>query len=140
MEKLIVPGLLDSLSQIAAYVTGAAKGCGLDKKSTYKLRLAVDEIATNIIVHGYQEAGRSGEISVEATVEETKLIIAIEDTGVAYDPTQHHLPSENELSSSLDERAMGGLGIYLVLEGVDEFSYQRNGDRNRNIFTMYTDR
>jgi anti-sigma regulatory factor (Ser/Thr protein kinase) len=136
MEKLIVLGILDSLSQIATYVTSAAKDYGLDKKSTYKLRLAVDEIATNIIIHGYQEAGKSGEIVVEAIGENNRLTITIEDTGIAYDPTQHLLPSERELSCSLDERAVGGLGIYLVLEGVDEFSYQRDGDRNRNIFTM----
>ncbi|MGA1621422.1 MAG: ATP-binding protein [Synechocystis sp.] len=138
MEKLIVPGLLDSLSQIAAYVMGAANQCGLDKKSTYKLRLAVDEIATNIILHGYQEAGRSGDIAVEADISDAKLVIVIEDTGEPYDPTEHHLPSESDLATTLDEREAGGLGIYLVLEGVDEFKYQHDGDHNRNIFTMYT--
>ncbi|MEB3160167.1 MAG: ATP-binding protein [Synechocystis sp.] len=138
MEKLIVPGLLDSLSQISAYVMKAANQCSLDKKSVYKLRLAVDEIATNIILHGYQEAGRSGDITVKADVNESKLVIVVEDTGEPYDPTQHHLPSANDLSASLDERNAGGLGIYLVLEGVDEFAYQHDGDHNRNIFTMYT--
>ncbi|MEY2984094.1 MAG: hypothetical protein RLZZ568_711 [Cyanobacteriota bacterium] len=138
MEKLIVPGLLESLSQIAAYIMKAANQCGLDKKSAYKLRLAVDEIATNIIIHGYQEAGRSGDITVEAAINEAQLTVTIEDTGEPYDPTHHHLPSESDLSTSLEDRPVGGLGIYLVLEGVDEFQYQHDGDRNRNIFTMYT--
>ena len=58
MESLTVSGTLDSLKTIAAYVLSAAENAGLEKKPAYKLRLAVDEIATNIIVHGYEEAGR----------------------------------------------------------------------------------
>ncbi|MGA9380780.1 MAG: ATP-binding protein, partial [Phormidium sp.] len=54
MEQLTVPGTLDSLSKISDYVLSAASAAGLDKKASYKLRLAVDEIATNVIVYGYE--------------------------------------------------------------------------------------
>jgi serine/threonine-protein kinase RsbW len=60
MERLQVPGTVDSLAAISTYVVGAAAAAGLDKQAAYGLRLAVDEIATNAIVHGYQKAGQSG--------------------------------------------------------------------------------
>ncbi|BFM38843.1 ATP-binding protein [Synechocystis sp. LKSZ1] len=136
MERLTVPGTLTSLREIANYVMTAASQAGLDKKAAYKLRLAVDEVATNIILHGYQEAGLEGDLSIEAGLDPKKLTLVIEDQALPYDPTQHQLPSEQDLTQSLNERTEGGLGIYLVLEGVDKFLYERSGNLNRNIFIM----
>ena len=110
---------------------------GLDKKSAYQLRLAVDEIATNTILHGYQEADLDGNLVLSSQIEPLSLTLIVEDTGIAYDPTQHTLPTSNDLSKPLMEREQGGLGIYLVLNGVDEFHYERVGDRNCNRFIMY---
>jgi len=136
METLTVPGTLDSLAPIAEYVMAAATEAGLEKKAVYKLRLAVDEMASNIIIHGYEEAGLTGEIDLTARLTEEQLIVVLEDTAVAYDPTTHHLPTEEDLARSLIQRPHGGLGIFLVLDGVDDFSYERVGDRNRNTFVM----
>ena len=61
MECRTFPGNLDSLSPIREYVKSAANTAGLSKKATYELCLAVDEIATNIALYGYEEAGRLGE-------------------------------------------------------------------------------
>ncbi|MBE9169712.1 ATP-binding protein [Pleurocapsales cyanobacterium LEGE 06147] len=137
METLIVPGTLDSLGAIGQYVTRATSAAGLDKKAAYKLRLAVDEIATNIITHGYQEAGLEGKLYLYAAIDESILTIFLEDTGIIYNPKQQILPQKEELQKVLDERSMGGLGIYLALGGVDEFHYERVGNRNRNIFVMH---
>ena len=134
METLTVPGTLDSLSKIAQYVSAGATAAGLDKKASYRLRLAVDEIATNIIVHGYEEAGLEGSLEVQADINEQDFTILIEDTGMAYDPTQKALPANLELP--LEQRQIGGLGVYLAIEGVDKFSYERVGNRNRNIFIV----
>lgn len=134
MESLTVPGSLDSLGKIAQYVSAAAKVAGLDKKAAYRLRLAVDEIATNIIVYGYEQAGLEGSLSVRVDINEQDLTILIEDTGVAYDPTQKALPDDLDLP--LAQRQIGGLGVYLAIEGVDKFSYERVGNRNHNIFLV----
>lgn len=136
MESLRVSGKLESLSAIAQYVMTAAKTAGLDKKSTYKLRLAVDEIATNIITHGYEEAGLQGDVCLEANIDEYSLTIAVEDTGMAYDPRQVEAVEEETLKKPLEERPIGGLGVYLAIESVDRFIYERVDDRNRNIFVV----
>ncbi len=134
MEPLTVPGNLDSLEAIAQYVMAAAAAAGLDKKASYKLRLAVDEIATNIIVYGYEEAGREGVVDLWADIGPQVLTISIEDTGISYDPTQKTAPED--LDKPLEERSIGGLGLYLAIKSVDKFCYERVGERNRNILTV----
>ncbi|MEH2118420.1 ATP-binding protein [Nostoc sp.] len=135
--SLTVPATLDSLSAIAEYVITATAAAGLEKKAAYRCRLAVDEIATNIIIYGYPQAGYEGVLYLQADIDKQALTISIEDTGVAYNPTQIQLPEEDELKLPLEERAIGGLGIYLALHEVDKFFYERVGEKNRNIFVMY---
>jgi len=134
MEPLILPGTLDSLSKIGAYVLEAASEAGLEKKIAYRLRLAVDEIATNSIVHGYERVGEEGDLVVSAEVGEGILTIILEDTGPPYDPFK--TPSPDDLDQPLDDRDIGGLGVFLAIQGVDEFRYEWENETNRNIFIM----
>ena len=97
MDPLTVPGTLDSLETIREYVTAAATAASLDRRASYRLRLAVDEIATNIITHGYAEAGLKGMLDLQADIDEKVLTISIEDTGVAYDPQQSEPPDDLDL-------------------------------------------
>ncbi|UZQ52880.1 ATP-binding protein [Trichothermofontia sichuanensis B231] len=137
MEPLLVPGVLDSLSAIASYVMAAAKAAGLEKKPTYNLRLAVDEIATNIIVYGYQGGDAERTIVVQTEMDDQALTVTLEDTAPKFDPTQQELPDADDFNQPLAERPIGGLGVYLAVQGVDQFQYQRLGDKNRNIFVVY---
>ena len=133
MERLQIcsfPGQLESLKRIAQFVLAAAEAAGLDKKRSYQLRQAVDEIATNSIIHGYHEANLQGELVCQASWDDTAVAITLEDTGIPFDPTQQPAPSD--LTKSLDQRAIGGLGIHLAKQSVDQFFYERVGDRNRN--------
>jgi len=137
MEPKRFAGTLNSLSLIREYVTSAARSAGLDKKATYELCLAVDEIATNIIVHGYQEAGRSGMLDIRADLDGRKLIVTVEDDGEPFDPRDSKMPDSDDLLRPLEDRPVGGLGLFLAIQGVDEFQYERVGGRNRNIFVVY---
>ncbi len=137
MELKSFPGTLDSLSSIRQYVTSAAQSAGLDKKTAYGLCLAVDEIATNIIVHGYEEAGRSGVLDIRAEMDSRNLTVIIEDDGIPFDPRDSKLPSSEDLGKSIENRPIGGLGVFLAFDGVDEFKYERSGGRNRNIFVVH---
>jgi len=134
MENLTVAGTLDSLDAIAKYVMAVAAATGLDKKTSYNLRLAVDEIATNIIIHGYDEAGREGVLELQAFVDEETLTISLKDTGVPYNPKQRLTP--DDLDQPLEQRKLGGLGVYIAIQGVDKFIYERVGDQNHNIFIV----
>ena len=135
MDPLTLPGTLDSLPAIGQYVLAAAAAADLDKKAAYRLRLAVDEIATNVITHGYEEANRTGLLNLQVVINEADLTIFLEDTGATYQPDEVSEPIH--LDRPLEERPLGGLGVYLATHGVDQFRYEHLGDRNRHIFVVY---
>jgi anti-sigma regulatory factor (Ser/Thr protein kinase) len=133
MNTLTVPGTLDSITQITDFVAVAASQAGLSEKTSYYLCLAVDEIATNVVLHGYQAAGRAGDLMVTAVSDDQHLSIYLEDTGRKYDPRQTPLP---DVQRPLHERELGGLGVYLALRSVDKFDYEHKQGRNRSTFII----
>lgn len=131
------PGNLDSLGKIREYVASTVQTFGLDKKATYDLCLAIDEIAANIILYGYEKAGRSGVLDVRVEMDNRALTVTVEDDGEPFDPRNSKLPGEEDFQKPLEERPIGGLGLFLAFNGVDEFKYERAGGRNQNIFVVY---
>jgi anti-sigma regulatory factor (Ser/Thr protein kinase) len=135
MQRLTVPAVLESLEAVSEFVKKAAATAALDERAAYRMRLAVVELVTNAISHGYGEAGLSGMVDLIAELDDRSVTITIEDTANPYDPTQ--TPPPDELHLPLDQRKIGGLGVYLALQDVDSFRYERVGDRNRNIVVTY---
>ena len=134
MDPLTLPATLDSLGPLVQYVLGAAQAAGLDRKASYRLRLAVDEIATNIITHGYGDAQLSGDVVVNANVGDEQLVITLEDWAPAFDPREQEDPDHIDKPSH--ERPIGGLGVFLALKSVDGLDYEYRDNKNRNILTM----
>ncbi|GAA4412264.1 anti-sigma regulatory factor [Nibrella viscosa] len=139
MESKTFPGTLDSLDLIRQHVKELSQQAGLDKKSTYNLMLAADEIATNIILYGYEQAGQTGSIDVLSEIADNQLKVVFEDEAKPFDPTARDLPTEDDFNKPLEERTIGGMGIFLTINGVDKFSYEYANNRNRNIFIMNVD-
>jgi serine/threonine-protein kinase RsbW len=131
-----IPGNLAALSTVRQLVTQACREAGLDDAASYRLILAVDEIATNIITHGYQEQGSSGDIAIAIEASEQYLSVVLEDTGVAYDPRAQGMPTAEDLDKPLSDREIGGLGVFLALQGVDHFDYRRHDKVNRNTLAV----
>jgi len=137
MCALTLPGNLDALSPIRDYVKTAANTAGLDHTATYKLLLAVDEIATNVVVHGYEEAGLQGDISIAAKNEGNRLVIEMLDHGKSYDPNSHQMPDDQGMLQDLSERPIGGLGIMLAKDGVDDLEYHSSESENVHRFIVH---
>jgi len=134
MDALSLPGTLDSLSAIRNYVKQAADQAGIDGKRSYRLRLAVDEIATNIAIHGYQEHDLVGEIEVCAIVDDEKLTVRLKDGAPYFNPLVH--PSPDNLALPIEARPYGGLGVYLAVQNVDRFDYEYVDGCNYNILVL----
>lgn len=131
-----LPGTIDALGPLRDYVAEQARAAGLGQKAVYNLCLAVDEIATNVIRHGYEEAGRSGVLRVGTGVAGERFTVTLEDEGTPFDPAQHTLPTAEDLARPLHERQVGGLGIFLAFRGVDEIQYESAGGVNRHVFLV----
>lgn len=137
MEPLTLPATLDALGPIRAYIRDAAEAAGLDHKRVYGLSLAADEIATNIITHGYEEAGLSGDITVVAHMDDEQLAVTLSDRAVPYDPLAEASP--DDLDEPLEDRGIGGLGIFLARQNVDSLLYEYRDGQNHTTFVMYLD-
>jgi anti-sigma regulatory factor (Ser/Thr protein kinase) len=64
------------------------------------------------------------------------VTVTLEDAGPEFDPRGRAMPSEEDLTAPLEQRDVGGLGIFLALKSVDEFRYERRGDKNVNTFAV----
>ena len=133
-EQIILPGVIDSLEDMAIFLAQAARHAGIDKRTAGKLHLAVDEMVTNIITHGYEEAGLSGEIVLKAEITPRALVITVEDSAIPFDPRTLATPSN--LDQPLEERPPGGVGVYLMLKSVNEYLYEYVDGKNKSTFIV----
>ncbi len=134
MEQLSVPGILASHDAMIAFLERQTELAGLDPKASYRLHLAVDEIVANIITHGYEENGLTGDILLTSEIRPETFVFTLEDGSPPFDPRTLAKPAS--LDQSLEDRPIGGLGIFLMLRSVDAFDYTYIEGRNRNILTM----
>ncbi len=111
-------------------IRSAATAAGADRSFVADLVQAVDETATNAIVHGH--AGRVGWVEVRVAREGDRLVVTLEDDAPPFDPTT--VP-EPDLSVPPDRRRPGGMGVHLARLCVDEISH-RPRPGGGNILTL----
>ena len=92
------------------------------------LSVALDELLSNTIKYGFKgRGGVGGEVTVEVEKGADRLSVTLTDDGRPFDPFEQEAP---DTTLTTMERRIGGLGIHLVRQMMDECSYQRQGDRN----------
>jgi serine/threonine-protein kinase RsbW len=131
MESTTVPARLESLELISGFIVAAATQAGMDDHAAWQVQLAVDEAATNVIQHGYGEAGE-GAIELSWRVDGPDFVVTLRDYGRRFAPEDVPAP---DLSSPLEERQAGGLGIYLMTRLMDSVRYEFD-DQRGNLLTM----
>jgi serine/threonine-protein kinase RsbW len=99
---------------------------GLPRPLSNLVMLSLDEIVSNIILHGY--GGRPGQFSIALNFDGRAFSVVIEDAGKPFDATKAVAPVTGR---TLASRREGGLGLLLVKNLMDEITYQRAGAINR---------
>jgi len=128
--ELEVDNRLENLSIISDFIGKAMRQVGASEKSIAKVQLAVDEACSNIILHAY--SGRKGIVRLILELVGDDLIVTIKDRGKPFDPTSVPPP---DLEADLDERKIGGLGMYFMRKAMDEVSYSFDAE-DGNKLTM----
>ena len=124
---------LSELPRIAEAIESHGEARGWPAKWVLNLNLSLEELITNTVSYGYQDTDEH-EIRVSLTERDGSLVAVMEDDGVAFDPfTAAPAP---DLEADVEERPIGGLGVYLVKTLMDEVAYQRLDDRNRVTLTQ----
>ena len=130
-RHLILHNDIQQIPQLASFVEAVAEIAHLDVALTMSLNLALEEAVSNVIMYAYPP-GSDGLVDVEAVVRNDELEFIVSDNGVAFDPTA---APEADVSLDVDERPIGGLGIFLVKNIMDRVSYTRSDD-GKNILSM----
>src|ERR1700756_26459 len=117
----------DEMPAIARMVEGFGAEHRVPLAIVNDLNVALDEALNNIIAYGY-EPGERSDIMVRLTSAAGEIVVEIEDVGRPFDPLQAPAP---DLSGSLRERNVGGLGIHFIKNLVDEVTNARIAGRHR---------
>ena len=116
---LQIPADLQQLARVRRFIQDAGTALGACKESVEDLALAIDEAVTNTIVHGYR--GGRGTIAIKVRRSGDAVTVQLRDNAPVFDPT---LVSDPDLDIPLEQRPLGGMGIYLMKNNVDELKYR----------------
>ena len=123
MKTIIVKARMNNLEIVTEMVEAFLAFPECSDKTKYQVGVSVEEVFTNIASYAYESEDGEIEISCEMTMVEGKKCICIrfKDRGIPFDPLKQKKP---DFRIPFDERKVGGLGIHMVKEFMDDVSYQ----------------
>ncbi len=129
---LTIENNVEETAKLYPFIQQFAAASGIDEIILSSVNLAVEEALVNSVMYAYP-AGKKGEIKLNAkwNGERNEVSFVLTDCGVAFDPLS--VP-DADTSSDVEERPIGGLGVFLVKRLMDSVDYRRDG--NKNILTM----
>ena len=113
------------IPEISARLEAGMQRYGFRAEDILDTQLAVEEAVTNVIFHGYRKTG--GKIGVTCRISSSRVEVQIADSAPRFDPLS--IP-EPELDASIEDRKVGGLGVYLIRRVMDEISYRYENGKN----------
>jgi serine/threonine-protein kinase RsbW len=125
--RVTIPARLSEVPELSSMVEAFGDANGLPDPKVFVINLALDELITNTVTHGLDEMAEA-EIRITMRVVAGTLILVMEDNGQPFDPMED---TNADVTSSLEERAVGGLGLHLVKSFADRISYEFVEGRNR---------
>lgn len=117
---------ISELNKLAEELEKFSSEYKLPQKILFDINLSLDELVTNIISYGYDD-DKDHDILISIAKEEDNIFITLEDEGIEFNPLNTEEP---ETETELEDREIGGLGIYFVKNKMDRISYERIGGRN----------
>jgi len=134
MQRLKLKNDLREVPRADAWLIRRCQACAVPESTIHDLRLALDEIVSNVIRHGYGPDG-AGEIEVTASFENDRVRIEVRDAAKPFNPLAFPEPN---LSAPIEQRPRGGLGIFLVRKLMDRVDYTRDNGCNHVVLERST--
>lgn len=126
---------LESLEKFRNFITSCCSKYAIPSETVLDLKLAVDEACTNIIEHGYKGTD-PGSIILSFRIEPGRILVQITDFGHVFEPASTPKP---DVEAALEDREMGGLGLFLIYQTMDNIDYQSSEEGNMLTFTKFID-
>jgi serine/threonine-protein kinase RsbW len=116
---------IGEIPRVSAALEELMEARAFDAEEILDTQLAVEEAITNIILHGYPSG--EGEIGIHYRATPDQVEVRIEDTAAPFNPLS--LP-EPDLAGEVEDRKIGGLGVFLIRQVMDGITYRRENGRN----------
>lgn len=126
---LRMKALLENVPRAIECVSKWAQEAGFDEGELYEIQLAVDEACANVVDHAY-EGVDPGEIEVSCCLEDRCLTIRVRDWGKGFELASVEEP---DLEAPLEERSLGGLGLFLVRQMMDTVEFRSDPERGNEL-------
>ncbi len=127
MKELTILAAIENIPEVTAFVDAELEEAGCPMKVQFQIDVAVDEIFTNIAMYAYAPGTGSATVRIKVDRNEKVAEITFIDSGVAFNPL---LQKEPDTTLPAAQRAVGGLGIFMVKKSMDEMHYAREGEQN----------
>ena len=136
MKELKVEATIENLAKVFTFLQESLEKCECAPKTKRQIKLCVEEVFMNITHYAYNPETGPAQISVDMVggSEPTRIVISFADEGRPYDPLKTQEP---DIDADLDDRKIGGLGVYLVKTTMDNVEYEHKD--GKNILTIEKD-
>ncbi|MGD8695154.1 MAG: ATP-binding protein [Syntrophobacterales bacterium] len=126
LSELKLPADISNLRDFVEFVSRCAEEQGVSPGRITEIGVATEEVLVNICSYAYQD--QVGEVKITCLLDdESRFIIEFEDTGIPFDVHRLDAP---DLTDDIAERQVGGLGVFIIKELMDEVKYRREDNKN----------
>jgi len=125
-KELLLKNRIDEVSQLLSLLEQIGEDFSISPAIIFDITLSLDELLTNIISYGYDDDSEH-QIQIKISISDTNFLFEITDDGKEFNPLEKPDP---DLTKDLEDMQIGGLGIYLIKNKIDEISYQRINEHN----------
>lgn len=132
VATLKVKAVLESVPLAIDCVTQSARAAGFDAHSLYQIQLAVDEACSNVVDHAYADL-EPGDMEVSCCLDAQTLVIRVRDWGKGFNPD--NVP-EPDVHAPLEERTLGGLGLFLMKQVMDHVLFTFDPERGNELMMV----
>jgi serine/threonine-protein kinase RsbW len=126
---LRIKAILENVSRAMVFVVAEARDAGLEAEAVHHIRLAVDEACANVVEHAYKGL-EPGDMEIVCGLEGPEFVVRVRDWGHCFDPDQVAVP---DITAPLEERSLGGLGLFLIYQVMDRVEYQSDPHRGNEL-------
>lgn len=126
LSQLKLPAEISNLRKFIELVSRCAEEQGFSPERITDLGVATEEALVNVCNYAYQDG--NGDVKVSCILDdENRFVIEIEDAGIPFDVLSI---GEPDLIDDIDERKVGGLGVFIIKELVEDVQYRREDNKN----------
>lgn len=127
MKKITVDALVENLQEVIDFATAELEARDCPMKVVMQTELVIEEVFVNIANYAYHPEIGAATFCIEFEENPSALLMTFIDGGKPYNPLENEEP---DTSLAIEDRDIGGLGIFLVKKNVDEISYEYEDGKN----------